>query len=187
MDEPTNHLDMETRDALELALNEFEGAIIVVSHDKQLLNSCVDQFWWVHEKQVELYFGSLDTYLQEQMKRLKLAATNSDRPVENSEVNKKAIRQANANLRKQLDQQLKPLKQKVSKLEKSLSQAQERLTEIHAQMEDSSLYEAQNKSKLEPLLIEEAKLNTQIEQLEENWLELEEQMETVRDDFEKGL
>lgn len=192
LDEPTNHLDMETRDALELALNEFTGGVIIVSHDKQLLNSCVDQFWWVHQGQVELYFGSLDSYLQEQMKRVKLDAQQErqEKQLANGEMvnvttNKKALRQANAQLRKQMEQQLKPHKQSLVKLEAQMDKQQARLSEIHTLMEDASLYEPQNKSKLEPLLKEEAELKKSLENAEEQWLMLEEQIEEIKSQFEE--
>ena len=71
LDEPTNHLDMETRDALDMALQEFSGALILVTHDQHLLSSIVDQFWWVHEGQVEHYHGSLEEYLQQRLRLLK--------------------------------------------------------------------------------------------------------------------
>ncbi len=183
LDEPTNHLDMETRDALEMAINDFTGGVIIVSHDKQLLNACVDQFWWVHQGAVELYFGSLDEYLQEQMRRVRdenRMLTNGVQNAEKNEVNKKAIRQANAQVRKQLEQQLKPLKQKLKKLESQLEKSQIRLDEIHALMEDPELYDAHNKEKLEPILLEEATLKKTIEANEEQWLELEEEMEAIR-------
>lgn len=189
LDEPTNHLDMETRDALELALNEFEGALIVVSHDKQLLTSSVDQFWWVHEKQVEHYYGSLDEYLQEQLKRLKQASQNSEGIHEDpviEVVNKKAIRQANAQQRKLMDQQLKPIKSQIQKLEKKIQKCQERLGELHCAMEDPAIYEADNKDKLEPILIEEAGLQKNIEEMEEEWLLLEEKAEEIREAFAKS-
>jgi len=75
LDEPTNHLDMETRDALEMALQEFSGALILVTHDQHLLTCIVDQFWWVHDTRVERYAGDLESYLQQRLKRLKESAT----------------------------------------------------------------------------------------------------------------
>lgn len=185
-DEPTNHLDMETRDALEMAINEFTGGVIIVSHDKQLLTACVDQFWWVHQQCVELYFGNLDDYLQAQMKRLKAAEVQTGEETDNNlqAVNKKAIRQANAQVRKALEHKLRPIKQAIKKLEKQLDQSQTRLQSIHAKMEDPELYEVANKSTLEPLLIEEAQLTKLIEQAETQWLEFEEQLEQIRSECE---
>lgn len=183
LDEPTNHLDMETRDALEMAINDFTGGVIIVSHDKQLLNACVDQFWWVHQGQVELYFGSLDEYLQDQMKRVRdenRLLSNTGKNSDKNEVNKKAIRQTNAHIRKQLEQQLKPLKKQLKKMETQLEKSQNRLEEIHLLMENPELYDAQNKERLEPILLEEAQLKKTIEECEEQWLELEEEMEEIR-------
>lgn len=186
LDEPTNHLDMETRDALEVAINDFTGGVVIVSHDKQLLNSCVDQYWWVHQKQVELYFGGLDDYLQTQMRQLKASVQDGSDQLgsDKLEVNKKAIRQANAQVRKQRDQKIKPYKQKAKKLETQLASYQKRLDEIHGLMEDSTLYEGQNKPSLEKLLIEEAQLQQSLEQAEEQWLEIEEQIEKILNEVE---
>ncbi|MCF6346615.1 MAG: ATP-binding cassette domain-containing protein, partial [Thiomicrorhabdus sp.] len=75
LDEPTNHLDMDTRDALDMALQDFDGALIIVTHDKHLLASIADQYWWVHQGKVSHFMGDLDAYLQMRLKTLKEQAT----------------------------------------------------------------------------------------------------------------
>jgi len=189
LDEPTNHLDMETRDALDLALQEFNGALILVSHDQHLLSSLVDHFWWVHEQTVEHFHGSLDEYLQqrlqlikEKQKRLEQSANTSEnsRPGNfSSENNKKNQRQQSAQLRKQIRQATSLQTKALNKTEKTLTQRQQRLAELHALMEDSELYEADKADKLTEILKEEAQLKTEIEGLEEEWLLLEAEIEEI--------
>ncbi len=196
LDEPTNHLDMETRDALEMALQEFSGALILVTHDQHLLSSIVDQFWWVHDTRVERYAGDLESYLQQRLKRLKEQqasikaekAANSARPGDSLDdsgaVNKKAQRQENAQFRKRLKEATRTQTKRLAQVEKALSNTQGELTKIHATMEDSSLYEASRSEELTALLKEEARLTADIEALEEEWLLLESEIEEITETFE---
>jgi ATP-binding cassette subfamily F protein 3 len=182
LDEPTNHLDMETRDALDIALQEFEGALILVTHDQHLLSSIVDQFWWLHDKKVTYFNGSLEDYLQQRLKILKeqqskiKAGKKAGEPIAG---NKKEQRQENAQLRKQLREATKQQNKELKKIEQELESAQKKLTLCHSQMEDSSLYEAENSTKLTKILKEESILKQQVETLEESWLLLEEEIELI--------
>lgn len=182
LDEPTNHLDMETRDALDIALQEFEGALILVTHDQHLLSSIVDQFWWLHDKKVTYFNGSLEDYLQQRLKVLKeqqskiKAGKKAGEPIAG---NKKEQRQENAQLRKQLREATKQQNKELKKIEQELESAQKKLTLCHSQMEDSSLYEAENSTKLTKILKEESILKQQVETLEESWLLLEEEIELI--------
>ncbi|WP_373020048.1 ribosomal protection-like ABC-F family protein [Thiomicrorhabdus sp.] len=185
LDEPTNHLDMDTRDALDMALQEFGGALILVTHDKHLLASIADQFWWVHEGKITLYHGDLESYLQTRLKTLKQSQealkSKSDRPVQN----KKQQRQQNAQRRKQLDVQLKPYNQALKKVEKQMDRAQAELAKLHELMEDSSLYEAENKAKLTEAIKLQAEYEKLSEESEMEWLELQEQIEQITKQFDE--
>lgn len=192
LDEPTNHLDMETRDALEMALNDYSGALLLVSHDKHLLASIADQYWWVHQGQVELFYGDLDQYLAEQLKRIKQSAEVekaklSDDAGGTKGQNKKQQRIENAHLRKQLDKLLKADLQQSRKLEKELEKAQVKLAKLHGQMEDTALYEDVNKEELTQCLQQEAACQSLIEELEMEWLEVEEVIQAKREEFEASL
>ncbi len=185
LDEPTNHLDMDTRDALDMALQEFSGALILVTHDKHLLASIADQFWWVHEGEVSLYHGDLESYLQTRLKTLKQSQealkNKEDRPVQN----KKQQRQLNAQRRKQLDVQLKPYNQALKKIEKQMDHAQAELAKLHALMEDNSMYEAENKARLTEAIKLQAEYEQQSEESEMEWLEVQEQIERITKEFEE--
>ncbi|RUM93350.1 MAG: ABC transporter [Thiomicrospira sp.] len=194
LDEPTNHLDMETRDALEMALQEFSGALILVTHDQHLLTSIVDQFWWVHDQRVERYHGDLDAYLQQRLRLLKekqaqIKAEKSTRPGNISDTsnassaNKKAQRQQNAHYRKQLKEATRDQSKRLAKVEKQLSDAQKQLADLHAEMEDATLYEANRSKELKDILKQEAQLKVLIESLEEEWLLLEDEIEEITNFF----
>lgn len=191
LDEPTNHLDMETRDALEMALNDYSGALLLVSHDKHLLASIADQYWWVHQGQVELFYGDLDQYLSEQLKRIKQSADLEKQLANGGEShksqNKKQQRIENAHLRKQLDKLLKSDLQQSRKLEKELDKAQSKLAKLHQKMEETTLYEDANKDELTECLQQEADCQARIEELEMAWLEIEEIIQVKREEFEASL
>ena len=183
LDEPTNHLDMETRDALDMALQEFEGALILVTHDQHLLSSIVDQFWWVHDKKVTYFHGSLEEYLQQRLKHLKekqqLLKADKNKAVSS----KKETRKENAHSRKQLKDATKKQTTKLKKIEKALELEQKQLAELHLKMEDSDLYESKNSADLANVLQQESSLTKSIEILENTWLELEEEISEIEKEF----
>lgn len=185
LDEPTNHLDMETRDALEMAMQDFTGALIVVTHDKHLLTSIADQFWWVHSGEVSRFVGDLDTYLQARLKQLKQVeeASKETRPGQT----KKQARQVNATQRKKVEARLKPLTQAVKKIETQLEVLQARQAGFLTQMEESSLYEDANKAELAECIKGQADCEGEIELCEMRWLELQEQLEVEKEGVEAEL
>ena len=181
LDEPTNHLDMETRDALDMALQSFTGALLLVSHDKHLLTSIVDQFWWVHEGAVSTVQGSLDDYLNERLKMLQSAKQENRQ--DSGVVSKKQIRQNNAQERKRLEVLLKPQKKAAEKIEKQMAKAQAELDRLNEILLDQSLYDGSQSELLQEYLKQQAKLTSDVEILEMEWLELEEEMESISNNF----
>lgn len=182
LDEPTNHLDMETRDALDMAIQEFEGAIILVTHDKHLLASISDQFWWVHNAKVSYYQGDLDSYLQEQLKAIK-AMQQESKPTRPGK-SKKELRQESAQQRKVFEAKIKPYQQEIKKLEKRMDVLQSDLADYHLMMEDESLYDAANKEKLSECIKKQSNCTQELEEAEMRWLELEELIEAVKQEVE---
>ncbi len=185
LDEPTNHLDMDTRDALDMALQDFDGALIVVTHDKHLLASIADQYWWVHQGEVSHFMGDLDAYLQMRLKTLKEQA-NAAKPQKQGQT-RKQTRQASAQVRKQVEARLKPIKQALKKVEKTLELLQEQQAGYHLMMEDSTLYEVSNKEKLALCLTEQAACEQALESCEMEWLSLQEELEAEQVQIEKEL
>ena len=175
LDEPTNHLDLEMRQALTMALQDFEGAVIVVSHDRHLLRNTVNEFLLVADGKVEEFDGDLEDYYR-WLGQQKLNQAVEEKPVANdSKVDKKAQRQQSAAQRAQL----KPLTNKLKSLEALMEKLQHRLADIENQLGDTSLYEEKHKAKLQGLIAEQAGLQAQLEEAEENWLQVSEELEVA--------
>ena len=178
LDEPTNHLDLEMRHALTMALQEFEGAVIIVSHDRHLLRNTVNEFLLVANGSVSEFDGDLDDYYKWLLQQRQQAAAEEKSAAPESgdvKVDKKGQRQQSAAQR----QQLKPLTNKLKSLESQMEKCQTRLSAIEAQLADSTIYEDGNKTKLKELLAEQGNLQSQLDEAEENWLMVSEEIEAA--------
>ena len=176
LDEPTNHLDLEMRQALSVALIEYTGALVVISHDRHLLRSVCDELLIVHDGIVDRFDRSLDDYpawLREQEEKAEQdTAKWQDEPTKS--VNKKQLRQEQAQQR----QRLKPLRDKVRAAEKALAEKRSRLTKLDESLADESIYTDQSrKDELTLLVKEQATVRSSIESLEWEWLEASEELE----------
>ncbi|MBT2338170.1 MULTISPECIES: ATP-binding cassette domain-containing protein [Pseudomonas] len=180
LDEPTNHLDLEMRLALTMALQEFSGAVLVVSHDRHLLKSTTDNFFLVADGKVEEFDGDLEDYARWLVDYRQRNAPVSTTPVNPDKTDKKAQRQAAAALR----QQLAPHKREADKLEAELGKLHERLQKIETSLGDSGLYEAARKDELRDLLAEQAKLKVREAELEEAWMQALELLENLQAELE---
>lgn len=177
LDEPTNHLDLEMRQALTMALQDFEGAVIIVSHDRHLLRNTVNEFLLVADGKVSEFDGDLDDYYKWllQQRQAQTAAEEKYAPDSDSKVDKKAQRQQSAAQR----QQLKPLTNKLKTLETQMEKFQAKLAEIETQLGDSSIYDDKNKANLQKLLLDQAKIQQQLDETEESWLMVSEEIEAA--------
>ena len=180
LDEPTNHLDLEMRLALTMALQEFSGAVLVVSHDRHLLKSTTDDFLLVADGKVEPFDGDLDDYARWLVDYRQRHAPVSNTPGNLDKTDKKAQRQAAAALR----QQLAPHKRQADKLERDLGEVHEKLAKIEATLSDSGLYEAARKDELRDLLAQQAKLKVREGELEEQWMDALEMLEEMQAQLE---
>ncbi|WP_223455412.1 MULTISPECIES: ATP-binding cassette domain-containing protein [unclassified Pseudomonas] len=180
LDEPTNHLDLEMRLALTMALQEFSGAVLVVSHDRHLLKSTTDNFYLVADGKVEEFDGDLEDYTRWLVEYRQRNAPVSNTPVNPDKTDKKAQRQAAAALR----QQLAPHKREADKLEAELGKLHEKLAKIDASLGDSDIYEQARKNELRDLLAEQAKLKVREAQLEDAWMEALEMLEGMQAELE---
>jgi len=177
LDEPTNHLDLEMRQALTEALQAFPGAILLVSHDRHLLNSTVDEFYLVADHQIQAFDGDLAAYhawLQARQAQ-SLREEKGEQEVKVDKVDRKEERRKAAELR----EKLRPLRKQIEKHEKAVQMAQSKLDEISEKMADSSLYEASQKDKLQALLSDEAQWKKSLEESEEAWFEAQEELEAA--------
>ncbi|MEH6625533.1 MAG: ATP-binding cassette domain-containing protein [Motiliproteus sp.] len=181
MDEPTNHLDLEVRHALTMALQDFPGALILVSHDRHLLRNCVDQFFLVSDGTVTEYDGDLNDYAAWLADRNK-ASRSQPSTTEADDSGESALKRRD---RKRLEaekrQQLAPLRKSVAALEKELETLHQQQQELETQLADPSLYEDGNKQGLKDLLLAKAQLEKQLEEVEERWMDQSEQLEQLSD------
>ena len=172
LDEPTNHLDLEMRHALTLALQAYEGAMVIISHDRHLLRTVTDQLFIVCDTSVEPFDGDLDDYRQWLANRKTARAEQAKNNVieNNSTINRKEQRKQDAERRKQLQ----PLRNKLKKLEKSLEELEQQKSDIEQQLSSSAIYEEKNKHKLKELLLSRSKITEALTDAEESWLEVSE-------------
>ena len=180
LDEPTNHLDLEMRLALTMALQEFSGAVLVVSHDRHLLKSTTDNFFLVADGKVEEFDGDLEDYARWLVEYRQRNAPVSNTPVNPDKTDKKAQRQAAAALR----QQRAPHKREADKLEAELGKLHEKLAKVDTSLGDSDIYEPARKNELRDLLAEQAKLKVREAELEEAWMEALELLEGMQAELE---
>jgi ATP-binding cassette subfamily F protein 3 len=179
LDEPTNHLDLEMRHAMTVALQGFEGAVVLVSHDKHMLRTVTDDLYLVADGGVKPFDGDLDDYAkwaleQSSIERRSNKDKADDTPSEQQpEVSRKEQRRIEAEKRKALQ----PLKNKLRKVEQELDKVQKRKAELDELMADQSLYDDANKGKLAELSTEYGEVNQRLETLEEDWLMLNEELE----------
>ena len=185
LDEPTNHLDLDMRLALTMALQSFEGAMILVSHDRNLIRSTTDELYLVHDGVMEGYGGDLEDYSQwliQQRAKEKQASKVAQPDDESSSSNSAQQRKDAKRLAAEKRQALRPLKQKAEKLEKQLEQLQTSLQDIELRLSDSSVYEESAKEELKDLLTQQTIIKRQIDDAEEAWMEALEQLEAAEVD-----
>lgn len=185
LDEPTNHLDLEMRQALTMALQEFEGAMVVVSHDRHLLRNTVDEFWLVSDGRVVPYDGDLEDYERwladkrqdESEPPKRVTEPGSPQPAAGglSAEERRARKREQAELR----QKLSPWRKQLARFEKTLADTGSALARVEEQLGSPHLYEADGKSELTALLAEQADLRKTLEEAEAGWLEAGEALEAL--------
>jgi ATP-binding cassette subfamily F protein 3 len=166
LDEPTNHLDLDMRDALTLALEEYTGAVMLVSHDRSLIRAVADELWLVADGEAKLFDGDLEDYknwIETRRPKEAIPQTQAEKPRRDnaSKPNKKA------------------LISKQGKLETALATAQAELTAVNRQLADPSTYTNTDRDKINQLNTLHTKLQAKVAELEEGWLELEMALEEV--------
>jgi len=183
LDEPTNHLDIEMREALALALQNFDGAILIVSHDRHLLKSTVDEYWLVDHGKVQSFDGDLDDYHDYLHKREETTSTTSDASPANTGATadaKPAIdRKEQKRIEAEKRQRLAPIRKQQQAAEKRMEKLQTELADIEEKMGDSELYDASRKDELNTLIQQQGKLKSELEEIEMEWMDLTEQLEAA--------
>ncbi len=178
LDEPTNHLDLEMRLALTLALQEYEGAMVIVSHDRHLLRTVTDEFYLVHDGKVAPFNGDLDDY-RNHIQQHRNAETDGDcLTAQNPGLSRKDQRRQAADRRKLLQ----PLQNRLKKIERELARLETEKTHLETQLADSNLYADSNKDQLKQLLQQQASNQKSLAQQEEDWFMINEKLDDMNSD-----
>ncbi len=183
LDEPSNHLDVETREALATALAEFEGSVLMVSHDRHLLRTTVDSFWIVADGTVAEFDGDLEDYQQwlanrQQQQKREERDERSQQQSDNS-INRKEQKRFEAEERQRKAALRKPLEKRLAVVEAQVEKNQMRIAEIDGFIADESFYSDERRDERVKLLEEHGTLTRETQSLEEEWMTLLEQIEEI--------
>ena len=176
LDEPTNHLDLDMRHALTLALQSFQGALIVVSHDRSLLEATTDSFLLIEQGRLKTFDGDLEDY-----RRYRLAQENAAAaPAASSQSqNRRDAKRVEAQIRQEKARLGKPLQQKIDQAEKEMAALSEIQTACEAFLAQEDAYSDANKAKLQQTLAQLAETKVKLSELEESWLGWQEELEQI--------
>ena len=169
MDEPTNHLDMEMRHALTVAIQTFKGAILLISHDRHLLNSSVDTFYLIDNGALEIFDGDLDDY-----KNYILDIKSSDNKQSKK---KKSIKDGP---KEDNSEKIKTLNSSISRLDKRLFRLNTKLTEANNKLADPELYSDDSSEDLQDLIRNQLELTNEVEVAEKEWMDKAGELESFK-------
>ncbi len=186
LDEPTNHLDLETREALTVALAQFEGTLVLVSHDRHLLRATTDQFLIVADGRLRPFDGDLDDY-RDWLFRTKLAP--AEEAVQLPEAKKPAVTMPPADRRGQKRKaaeerqrqsvERKPIESRIKRLEEKMAKLNAQKSAIDAQLADPTSYGEARKETLKTLILDQAYVARELVQIEAEWLEQQQRLEQL--------
>jgi len=160
MDEPTNHLDMEMRHALTVAIQSFKGAVLLISHDRHLLNSSVDSFYLVDKRKLEIFNGDLEDY-----KNIILDLKTSNSNELKKKKSKKTISKTDQS------KAIKVLKSDITRLEKRLQRLNKKLLEANEELANPDLYDNSPSDNLQDLIRNQLELSNEVEAVEKEWMD----------------
>src|SRR5450830_250800 len=183
LDEPTNHLDLETREALTMALAQFEGTLVVVSHDRHLLRATTDQFIIVADGKLQPFDGDLDDY-KDWLFKTKLGKGTTVLPAVNkqddlpqvtpvaahSTIDRRDQKKIDAEQRQRISAQRKPIEARLKRVEEKIAKRNAQMTEIEQKLSDQSIYDNAKKAELKTVLTDQTYYKKDLEQLEAEWL-----------------
>jgi ATP-binding cassette subfamily F protein 3 len=178
LDEPTNHLDLETREALTIALQEFEGAVVLVSHDRHLLRSTADDFLIVADGHVAAFDGDLEDYRGWVAARRRSQEAPRDRGASPA-VDRKQQRRLEAEARNRLSAERRPIEKRMQALEAEIARLGSERERLETLLATPNLYDDQSRDKLKTSLAERARVNARLQEVEDQWLELQAQLEAL--------
>ena len=174
LDEPTNHLDLEMRHALTMALQGYEGALVVISHDRHLLRNTVDEFYLVANGTVSEFEGDLKDYqkwLKDFVRYAEVEATDSPETVQDKKTNRKKTAKNR--------EKLAPVIKNIRELETLMKQLESQLKEIQDSLADENIYKDKQKKQLNSVLANQSDVEKRLKICEEHWLESQDQLEAL--------
>jgi len=192
LDEPTNHLDLETREALTVALAQFEGTLVLVSHDRHLLRATTDQFLIVADGRLQAFDGDLEDYRDWLFKTklgVKAAATETaalpetrkepaTKPADSPPpADRRDQKRREASQRQRQSAARKPLEMRLKRLDEQMAKLNERKSSVDARLADPAVYGETQKDALKALVVDQAYIARELAQFETEWLALHEQLE----------
>ncbi|MET0534735.1 MAG: ATP-binding cassette domain-containing protein, partial [Steroidobacter sp.] len=175
LDEPTNHLDLEMRQALAIALQDYEAAVVLVSHDRHLLRAVADELVLVDQGRAVPFDGDLDDYAKWFTTREEAETTEESSPTALSAEQKKQRKREEAERRIRLS----PLKAEISRLEKQLERLEKERASVETSLADPEIYNPASKQKLQELLQKQTQLKRDISNTETDWLTATEKLDAV--------
>ncbi len=187
LDEPTNHLDLETREALTVALAQFEGTLVLVSHDRHLLRATTDQFLIIADGRLAPFDGDLDDY-RDWLFKTKLAPEEASAPLPERKPppapqpaagDRREQKRREAEERQRQSAARKPLESRLKRLDEQMAKLSARKAAVDAQLADPAIYGEDRKDALKALILDQAYVARELEQAEAEWLELQRQVENL--------
>ncbi len=179
LDEPTNHLDIEMRHALSIALQDFVGAMVIVSHDRHMLRTTTDLLLLVNDGAAEEFAGDLDDYPRWLLEN---RADGREKRASGPSSGKQGTGSRKEQKRQEAEQrrQLQPLRNRLKKLEQQVEQLTAKQKELEQELAKPEIYDETNKEKLKQLLSDKATLDQKLTTAEEEWLATEEELEKIQ-------
>ena len=175
LDEPTNHLDMEMRRSLVMALQSFDGALVIVSHDRALLAACADRILVVADGGVREFDGDLDDYRQLRLKEERGRRAPAERPSRRDE------RRVDAEVRAELKKRLRPYEKEIAAIESRIAALTQEVDAVRAALADPTLYDSDDKGeRLKDLTVAEARITGELAGAEEDWLHAQARLDALR-------
>ena len=189
LDEPTNHLDLETREALTVALAQFEGTLVLVSHDRHLLRATTDQFLIVADGRLQPFDGDLEDY-RDWLFKTKLAPGDTEVPLPENETvqapvapagntERRGQKRKEAEVRQRQSAARKPIESRIKRLEELMAKANAQKAAIDARLADPAVYGEAQRETLKALIADQAFVTRELAQLEGEWLKLHERLEQL--------
>lgn len=175
LDEPTNHLDLDMRHALSMALQNYQGAMVLVSHDRHLLRSVSDEFLLVDQGRAEPFNDDLDAY-----RKWLLQPREDESAIPFTEAGKLGNRKQQRQQEAEKRRQLQPLKKQLAQLERNMEKLQSQLDEVEQALADPGMYTAENRERMETFAQQRHEVQLEMQKLEEDWLIKSEELENLQ-------